>query len=247
MGLGNVWRFPYIAYKYGGGTFLIPYFTMLLFVGFPIYFLELVLGQYTSSGPIKLFSNIAPIFKGIGFMMVAVSAVIAVYYNLIMGWSIYYLIAGFSYVLPWSKCPIWAVEGVSEPCTNETSSSYFFNAVMQRKNGSEHNLSNLGPLHWDLVGCLAIAWLLIGLSVIKGIKSSGRVVYLTATYPYIMLLTLFVVGLNLDGSIDGIKYYLKPDWTKMKNPEVSHLAKNFSNCKEFLTKFGLLAFQISKE
>ena len=64
VGLGNVWRFPYIAYKYGGGTFLIPYCIMLFSVGLPIFFLEFVIGQYTKSGPVKLFGHIAPIFKG---------------------------------------------------------------------------------------------------------------------------------------------------------------------------------------
>ena len=64
VGLGNVWRFPYIAYKYGGGTFLVPYCIMLFTVALPIFFLEFVIGQYTKSGPIKLFGHIAPIFKG---------------------------------------------------------------------------------------------------------------------------------------------------------------------------------------
>ena len=64
VGLGNVWRFPYIVYKYGGGTFLVPYCIMLFSVGLPIFFMEFVIGQYSKSGPIKLFGHIAPIFKG---------------------------------------------------------------------------------------------------------------------------------------------------------------------------------------
>ena len=104
VGLGNVWRFPYIAYKNGGGTFLIPYLIMLLLVGLPIFFMEFVIGQYMKSGPVKLFGNIAPIFSGIGYMMIALSSIIGVYYNVIMGWSIYYLFAGFTSQLPWADC-----------------------------------------------------------------------------------------------------------------------------------------------
>jgi len=220
VGLGNVWRFPYIAYKYGGGTFLIPYFGMLLLVGLPICFLEFVMGQYASSGPIGLFGNIAPIFKGIGYMMVTISSLIAIYYNLIMGWSIYYMYAGFSYQLPWAQCPEEEIKGIQEVCSNETSTSYFFNAVMQRKNGSAHNLSNLGPIHLDLTVCLAIAWIMVCLALIKGVKSSGKVVYFTALYPYAILVILFGVSLTLDGAKEGIEYYLRPDWSKMLNSEV---------------------------
>ena len=100
-------------------------------------------------------------------------------------------------------------------------SDYFFNAVMQRKNGSEHSLSNLGTFHWDLAGCLAAAWLLVCLALIKGVKSSGKVMYFTALYPYVVLVILFGIGLSLNGSVEGVKYYLTPDWQKIRDPTVS--------------------------
>ena len=106
-------------------------------------------------------------------------------------------------------------------------SGYFFDAVMQRKNGSEHSLSNLGAFHWDLAGCLGAAWLLVCLALIKGVKSSGKVVYFTALYPYVVLVILFGIGLSLDGSVEGIKYYLTPDWEKIQNAKVSAILINF--------------------
>jgi solute carrier family 6 amino acid transporter-like protein 5/7/9/14 len=221
VGLGNVWRFPYIAYKNGGGTFLIPYFIILFVVGLPLFFMEFVIGQYMKSGPVKLFSNIAPIFSGIGYMMIALSSIIGVYYNVIMGWSIYYLFSGFTSQLPWANCTKMVnIEGVDKTCEEMGPSEYFFNAVMQRKNEYEHSLSNLGAFHWDLAGCLAVAWLLVCLALIKGVKSSGKVVYFTALYPYVILVILFGIGLSLDGSVEGIKYYLTPDWEKIQNPTV---------------------------
>ena len=117
--------------------------------------------------------------------------------------------------------------GVDKTCEEMGPSEYFFNAVMQRKNEYEHSLSNLGAFHWDLAGCLAAAWLLVCLALIKGVKSSGKVVYFTALYPYVVLVILFGIGLSLDGSVEGIKYYLTPDWEKIQNPTVSAILIQF--------------------
>lgn len=64
VGLGNVWRFPHLAFRNGGGAFLVPYFLMVFVIGLPIFFAELVIGQYSGLGPIKAYSFIAPLFKG---------------------------------------------------------------------------------------------------------------------------------------------------------------------------------------
>jgi SNF family Na+-dependent transporter len=66
LGLGNVWRYPYLAYRNGGGAFLIPYFLAAVFIGLPLFFIELLTGQYSGVGPIKAFSFLSPLFKGLG-------------------------------------------------------------------------------------------------------------------------------------------------------------------------------------
>ena len=109
VGLGNVWRFPYLCYKNGGGSFLMIYWILGATVGFPIIFLELSLGQFTSQGPTGVW-NFAPIVKGLGYSMCAISAIGAIYYNVIIAWALYYLFVSFTSSLPWEECDFssWA-------------------------------------------------------------------------------------------------------------------------------------------
>lgn len=90
--LSNVWRFPYLCYKNGGGVFLIPYTTMLLFGALPLFFLELSLGQFSKSGPISLWNRVCPPLKGIGYCFVLISWYVSFYYNVIIAWGTYYII-----------------------------------------------------------------------------------------------------------------------------------------------------------
>ncbi|KAK2715136.1 hypothetical protein QYM36_009952 [Artemia franciscana] len=103
VGLGTIWRFPYLCYRNGGGAFLIPYIIMYLLAGLPLFFMELAFGQYASEGPITIW-KICPLFQGIGYAMFSISFLVAIYYNVIVAWSFYYLFASFTNELPWSHC-----------------------------------------------------------------------------------------------------------------------------------------------
>ena len=164
VGLGNIWRFPYLAYKNGGGSFLIPYIVMLFGTGLPLFFMELALGQYAGQGPTKLFGKLAPIFKGLGFSMLLVAFLVSIYYNMIIAWALYYLGNSFSSTLPW-------LNG-----TNST--DYFYNAVL----GIDYKATDkdgFGDFRWQLVVCLFSAWVLVCICLIKGVSSIGKAVYVT--------------------------------------------------------------------
>ena len=77
---------------------------MLFLTGLPLFFLELSIGQYVGRGPTKVFSSLGPAFQGVGYAAVVVVALLAIYYNMIIAWTIYYLVAGFASELPWAKC-----------------------------------------------------------------------------------------------------------------------------------------------
>ncbi|XP_063440085.1 sodium- and chloride-dependent glycine transporter 1-like [Mytilus trossulus] len=226
VGLGNVWRFPYLAFKNGGGAFLIPYWFMQLFVGMPLFFMELSFGQFASLGPLAIW-KVNPLFKGLGYCSVIVSAVIGLYYNVIIGYCFFFFFASMSDPLPWSQ------EVTSHNNTNSTvlipsnftnttgterskSEEFFYDRVLNMSDG----LHDFGAVRWELALCLLLAWVVVLAVLAKGIKSLGKVVYFTALFPYIILLALFIRGVTLDGASDGIYYYLTPQWDRLADSTV---------------------------
>ena len=104
VGLGNIWRFPYVCYSNGGGTFLLPYLLMLLIVGLPLFFMEMALGQYAGLSAPKIYARLAPGLKGMGYGMVTIPTVINFYYTVVMAYAFYFLFMGFTSTLPWGVC-----------------------------------------------------------------------------------------------------------------------------------------------
>ncbi|GAA6090164.1 sodium- and chloride-dependent GABA transporter 2-like, partial [Tachysurus ichikawai] len=230
IGLGNVWRFPYLCYKNGGGVFLIPYLVFLFACGIPLFFLEISLGQYTSQGTINCWRKICPLFQGIGFGNVVILLYCNIYCIITMAWAFFYLFTSFSTELPWANCTnAWNTETCFEFDKNDnfSYSSIPENATSPAKEFWERRVLNLtssvhelGSVRWELAACLLLSWIICYFSVWKGVKSTGKVVYFTATFPYVMLVVLLVRGLTLPGAIDGIRFYLYPDPAKLKNPQV---------------------------
>ncbi|XP_073425702.1 sodium- and chloride-dependent creatine transporter 1-like isoform X2 [Dendrobates tinctorius] len=128
VGLGNVWRFPYLCYKNGGGVFLIPYLLIVFVGGIPVFFLEIALGQFMKQGGIAAW-NIAPLFKGLGFSSMVIVFFCNTYYIMILVWGLYYLVHSFTNTLPWATCGHpWNTKECTEvfladQCSNETTTN----------------------------------------------------------------------------------------------------------------------------
>ncbi|XP_068633500.1 sodium-dependent serotonin transporter-like [Battus philenor] len=227
--LGNVWRFPYICYQNGGGAFLIPYCVMLLFGGLPLFFMELALGQYHRCGCLTLWKKICPALKGVGYAICMIDIYMGMYYNTIIGWAVYYLIASLASVrsvLPWTSCDN---EWNTPLCTPITSPQIFLNATTPAKEFFERNvleqhksngLDDMGPIKPSLALCVFGVFVLVYFSLWKGVRSAGKVVWVTALAPYVVLLILLARGVTLPGATEGIRYYLTPEWHKLKNSKV---------------------------
>ncbi|TKS78723.1 Sodium-dependent serotonin transporter [Collichthys lucidus] len=230
--LGNVWRFPYICYQNGGGAFLIPYIMMAIFGGVPLFYMELALGQFHRTGAISIWKHICPIFKGIGYAICIITLYVSFYYNTIIAWALFYFYSSFSSILPWTNCDnVWN----TPDCTNYfdmnnvtwTNSSkspaeeFYTRNVLEIHKSS--GLRNVGGLRWQLMLCLFLIFTIVYFSLWKGVKTSGKVVWVTATLPYIVLFILLIRGATLPGAWKGVVFYLKPQWGKLLETSISLL------------------------
>uniref|UniRef100_A0A8C1X2I5 Transporter n=1 Tax=Cyprinus carpio TaxID=7962 RepID=A0A8C1X2I5_CYPCA len=218
VGLGNVWRFPYLCQIYGGGAFLIPYLIALVFEGLPLLYLELAIGQSLRKGSIGVWHSISPLLGGVGVASMIISLLVGLFYNTILAWVLWYFFHSFQEPLPWSVCPINENRtGYVQECVDSTPVNYFW--YRQTLNITP-DIEESGTLQWWLVVCLASAWSIVYICFIRGIETIGKAVYVTATFPYLVLTIFLVRALTLPGATDGLRYLFTPDWTLLMDPQV---------------------------
>uniref|UniRef100_A0AAR2J391 Transporter n=1 Tax=Pygocentrus nattereri TaxID=42514 RepID=A0AAR2J391_PYGNA len=214
--LANVWRFPYLCYKNGGGAFLIPYIMFLFIAGMPLFYMELALGQYNREGAATVW-KICPVFKGVGYTVIIIALYVGFYYNVIIAWSLYYLFSSFTSELPWQHCNnTWNNSNKTEIQTH----IFFIDRREVLHFHESQGIHDLKEPRWQLTLCLVVVVFILYFSLWKGVKSSGKVVYITATMPYIVLLVLLIRGITLPGALNGIRAYLHIDLKKLNSPEV---------------------------
>ncbi|XP_009914982.2 sodium- and chloride-dependent transporter XTRP3 isoform X1 [Haliaeetus albicilla] len=217
VGLGNVWRFPYLCQMYGGGGFLIPYFIMLIAEGMPLLYLELAVGQRMRRGSIGAWKIISPYLCGVGVASVVVSFFLSMYYNVINAWAFWYLFHSFQDPLPWATCPLNSNHtGYEEECEKTSSTQYFW--YRQTLNISP-SLEASGNVQWEQALCLTLAWLVVYLCILRGTESTGKVVYVTASLPYCVLIIYLIRGLTLHGAVNGLVYMFTPKLEQLSNPK----------------------------
>ncbi|KAF7656806.1 hypothetical protein LDENG_00035780 [Lucifuga dentata] len=207
VGLGNVWRFPYLCQSHGGGAFMIPFLILLVVEGIPLLHLEFAIGQRLRKGSVGVWMAINPYLAGVGIASMAVSFLVGMYYNTIIAWVMWYFFNSFQSPLPWSQCPLNAnlTAPVSE-CRRSSPVDYFW--YRQTLNTSVV-IEEAGDLQWWIVLCLVAAWMVLYICCIRGIETTGKAVYITSTLP----------GLTLKGSVDGIKFLFTPEIEELMNPE----------------------------
>jgi NSS family neurotransmitter:Na+ symporter len=198
VGLGNLWRFPYLTYKYGGGAFLIPYLIALIVIGFPLLVLEFALGQKFQRAAVDAFANVKRGFSTVAWWALFSGFIVITYYAAVMAWALKYLFSAFT--VAW--------KGASE--------NYFFGDIL----GITESVGTLGGVQWSLFLALIAVWVAIYFCIFKGTKSVGKVVLITMPLPIILIFVLLFRAITLPGAGLGIFTYLVPNFGALFDPEV---------------------------
>lgn len=199
IGLGNIWRFGYMVYENGGGAFLIPYFVALFAVGIPIMILEIALGHSTKGSAPLAFRRVGRKSELIGWFGVLTGFIITTYYVVIIGWAFNYLLKSIS--LAWGSDP----------------NAHFFGDFLQLSS-SPGEIGGIVPA--VAIGALLmwfVNWIIVVFGVQRGLERANKV-FIPALF--ILVFILVIRGVTLPGGLDGVNWYLEPDFSALKDANI---------------------------
>ncbi|MDK2934655.1 MAG: neurotransmitter:Na+ symporter, family [Clostridiales bacterium] len=199
VGLGNIWRYPYVAYENGGGAFLIPYFFALFTAGIPLMVLEYSIGhKFRGSTPMAL-ARANKKWEWLGWWPSINSIIILMYYSMILGWALNYFFLAFS--RGWGDDP----------------NGFFFGQFL----GLTDSPWNLGEMHWYILVAMAFIWFMNWYVCYKGI-SAGIEKFNKIVLPTLLVIMVIIVirGLTLPGAVQGLETLLHPNWEKVLDYKV---------------------------
>lgn len=197
VGLGNIWRFPYVSYENGGGAFFIPYLVALLTAGFPLLFLDYVTGQKYRGAPPTAYRRMVRSAEGVGWWQVLVCTVIGIYYASVLSWAGQYTLYSFSQA--------WG----------EDTEGFFFNHYLQ--NGSGLDFTFVPSLFVGILIVWAVALFIMYGGIRKGVELVNKIFI-----PLLMVMFVIMViqAVRLPGAAEGLNTFFTPNWTAMADPKV---------------------------
>lgn len=198
VGLGNIWRFPYVAYEGGGGAFILPYLVALLVAGIPLLLLDYAIGHSQRGSAPLSFARLSRRLEFIGWWQVAICVVISIYYAAILAWSVQYV--GFSFSQAWGDDP----------------ETFFFTDFLRATEG-EVTLDFVPAVLIPMAIVWIVAIAVMALGVQKGIGATA-VIFI----PVLLIAfgALVVQALALPGAIDGLQTLFAPNWAALLVPAV---------------------------
>ena len=204
IGLGNLWRFPFQAYKNGGGAFLLPYFVALITCAIPLMIMEYAYGRKIRGGSVKAFAELKKKLEVIGWVQVMVPIVVMTYYSTIIAVSVVFMVYSLGHAFG-------IINWLSNP-----------GPVMGMVTGSAKNALDLGAgiSIYILIAVIGV-WLCNWLIVKKGISGGIEKMSMFFTPVLMVLMIIFMINaVRLNGSVIGLEALFKPDFSKILNPSI---------------------------
>ncbi|WP_029067767.1 sodium-dependent transporter [Jonesia quinghaiensis] len=199
VGLGNIWRFPGVAYENGGGAFLLPYLVALITAGIPILFVDYALGHRFRGSPPAVFRRIRKRAEMLGWFQVAICFVIILYYAVIIAWAGSYAV--FSLTTAWG----------------DDAAGFFVGEFIKLPENPDLQFSVVSSVALPLVAVWAVTIVILALGVQRGLEKANLFfIPLLA----VLFTALVVRSLFLDGAIDGLNAFFTPNWGALADPGV---------------------------
>ncbi|XP_054566627.1 orphan sodium- and chloride-dependent neurotransmitter transporter NTT5-like [Eptesicus fuscus] len=228
IGLGSMWRFPYLCHRNGGGDFILIYVFLLFLLGIPLLYMEMVMGQWLRMDSIRIWKHLVPLMGGLGYASILahyvhpqVCIMVSVYNSIIITWCFCFLRNSFYHPLPWTHCPFNNnVTGLS--CLRTVSHQYFWyeatlNATANMEEGGQHLVLNL------TLGTLA-TWCLLFVIIITGLKLSMPLLIITIFLPCFFFLALLIRCLFLEGAATSLKRLVTSERSSWASWDLWHQA-----------------------
>ncbi len=200
VGLGNAWRFPGLAAKHGGGTFLVVYLLAMVVMGIPLLMMEISVSRKFRKGAIESMRGIGKKFEPIGWAATSNAFTIVCYYSVVFAWVILMFLHS------------WEFAGMKND--NEAASDLFFK--LTKTTGAIEGADIPG----EVFLCLLIAWGLIFFCIRNGASSVGKVVKFTVFAPVVLLVIMAVKGCTMSGAGEGLKMLFVPDLSAFADPSL---------------------------
>ena len=193
VGLGNIWRFSYVLYSNGGGSFFIPYLVAIFLMGIPFLILEYGVGFSFKDSFSNILKKINPKFEFIAWMLVLFVFTVVIYYMVILSWDVVYLASSFSFG--------WGSE----------TGAFFVNSV-----AGNSNLSNTGHFFIPTLICVILLWIVLWFISHRDVdKGIGKISKILIPSLFIIMGFIIIYSLSLPGAGIGINALLSPDWFKL--------------------------------
>ena len=198
VGLGNAWRFPGLASKYGGGAFLFVYLLAMLLIGIPLLMMEIAVARHTHQGAPGSMRALNRKSEAVGWIAVSNGIGISIYYAAVFGWVILMFFMSFKF----------------RGMTGDTEAASSLWADTIKTTGTTSGFTTIA---WPVLICLLLAWALCYICIRNGTTTVGKVVKYTVSLPVICLVIMAARGFTMSGAMAGIEKLFIPEWSALSD------------------------------